>query len=107
MKNVQSRICDCFLDLGSCYCEVTPPSVIHELKILPEYFNAVRSGKKRFEIRRDDGFNIGDTLKLMEFKNDQLTGRTQNVAIQYVLKNCPEYGLKQGYVILSIKKLKK
>ncbi|MDT6354847.1 DUF3850 domain-containing protein, partial [Enterococcus faecium] len=28
--------------------------MIHELKILPEYFEAVTSGRKQFEIRKND-----------------------------------------------------
>lgn len=28
--------------------------MIHELKILPKYFDDIRYGKKRFELRRND-----------------------------------------------------
>ena len=39
--------------------------MIHELKILPEYYNAVKSGKKKFELRKGDrGFAEGDSLRL-------------------------------------------
>lgn len=34
--------------------EVEKEPTIHELKILPEYFEAVVSGDKRFEIRKND-----------------------------------------------------
>ncbi|EGO5031448.1 MULTISPECIES: DUF3850 domain-containing protein [Bacteria] len=34
--------------------EVEKEPTIHELKILPEYFEAVVSGNKRFEIRKND-----------------------------------------------------
>ena len=35
----------------------------HELKILPEYFVAVRDGIKKFEVRKDDRpFEVGDIL---------------------------------------------
>ena len=38
---------------------------IIELKILPEYFEAVKSGKKTFELRKNDrDFCVGDILIL-------------------------------------------
>lgn len=41
--------------------------MIHELKILHEYFEAVTSGRKQFEIRKNDrGFKVGDQLILCE-----------------------------------------
>ena len=37
----------------------------HELKIYPKYFEDVISGKKTFEVRKNDRkFNIGDILIL-------------------------------------------
>ena len=43
--------------------------MIHELKILPEYFEAVTSGRKQFEIRKNDrDFKVGDQLILREYK---------------------------------------
>ena len=45
---------------------------IHELKILPEYYNAVRCGDKRFEIRKNDrGFHRGDILRLKEWDGEK------------------------------------
>jgi hypothetical protein len=41
----------------------------HELKIWSEYFNAIREGRKTYELRRNDrGFEVGDTLVLREYK---------------------------------------
>ena len=41
--------------------------MIHELKTLPEYFEAVRKGDKTFELREDDrNFKVGDYLALNE-----------------------------------------
>lgn len=42
---------------------------IHELKIWPEFFDAVDSGKKKFDVRKNDrGFKEGDVLVLREFE---------------------------------------
>lgn len=78
--------------------------MIHELKILPNYFNDVISGKKTFEIRKNDRlFCEGDLLALNEY-NAETKGYTGNsclVYIDYILNN-PEY-CKNGYVVMSIK----
>lgn len=76
-------------------------SAIHKLKILPEYFKAVSSGEKKFEIRRNDrGFNVGDFLILREYTN-KYTGNWGVFKITYILAD-PEF-LKPGYAALSIK----
>lgn len=58
-------------------------------KIWPEYFELVKSGKKRFELRLAD-FDIskGDILVLEEWdpKTKGYTGRTIEKKVDYVLK---------------------
>lgn len=74
----------------------------HNLKISPLYFDAVDNDIKNFEIRKDDrGFEIGDTVVLSEFANGEYTGRIITKSICYILRNCPEYGLQDGYCILG------
>lgn len=76
--------------------------MIHELKTLPEYFEAVISGKKQFEVRKfDRPFHEGDLLALNEFENKMYTGRGCLVYIDYMLTDS-EY-VKKDYVILGIK----
>lgn len=43
--------------------------MIHDLKILPEYFEAVKDMRKPFEVRRetDRYFSVGDELLLREY----------------------------------------
>lgn len=75
--------------------------MIHELKILPEYFNDVISGKKSFEIRKNDRpFKVGDLLALNEF-NGNYTGNSCLVYVDYILDN-PTY-VKEDMVIMAIK----
>lgn len=76
---------------------------IHELKILPEYFDAIRNGKKYFELRKNDrDYRTGDILLLREWKDGEYTGRTIKREITYILEGCPEYGLMDGFCILAI-----
>ena len=75
---------------------------IHELKILPEYFDAVRCGDKKFEIRKNDrNFHRGDILRLKEFDGKEYTGEEIDVLVRYVLYDWPG-GLQDGYCIMSI-----
>lgn len=81
----------------------------HELKISPEYFDAVESGVKPFEVRKNDReFKVGDTLHLREYNGTMspyseapYTGRETSKTITYILNNV-EYCLA-GYVILGLK----
>ena len=75
---------------------------IHELKILPEYYDAVRSGDKRFELRRNDrDFHKGDILRLKEWDGEKYTGEEIDVLVRYILFNWTA-GLQDGYCIMSI-----
>lgn len=52
--------------------------ITHQLKILPEYFQAVIEGRKKAELRTNDrDFKIGDYLLLTEWDSgaDEYTGR--------------------------------
>ena len=78
--------------------------MIHELKCLPEYFNAVLSGKKTFEVRKNDRpFVEGDMLAMNEYDAETkgYTGRSCLVHIDYILDSA-DY-CKDGYVVMSIK----
>ncbi len=75
--------------------------MIHELKIAPIYFEAVISGKKAFEVRKDDRkYQENDVLILKEYDNNAYTGREYAVIVTYILRG--EY-CKDGYCIMSIK----
>ena len=76
---------------------------IHELKILPEYYDAVRCGDKRFEIRKNDrDFHTGDILRLKEWDGKQYTGEELDAVVRYIYHGIDEYGLAEGYCIMSI-----
>lgn len=76
----------------------------HSLKILPEYFDAIVSGKKTFEVRFNDrDYQVDDILLLQEWVDGQYTGRSQETKVTYLLDN-PHY-CKEGYVIMAINRL--
>ncbi|AXU66010.1 ASCH/PUA domain-containing protein [Clostridioides difficile] len=76
--------------------------MIHELKILPQYFKEVVNGNKNFEVRKNDrGFKKGDLLVLQEFDGEKYTGLETRKEITYLLDNS-NY-LQDGYVVLGIK----
>lgn len=75
--------------------------VIHNLKILPEYFIPVAEKRKTFEIRKNDrDYQVNDTLHLMEWYNGY-TGREINVRVKYIFQD-EAYGLQEGYCVMSI-----
>ena len=74
----------------------------HEVKIVASYYEDVVSGKKSFELRKNDrGYKQGDSLKMLEFKDGKHTGRTINADIIYMLEDYT--GLIEGYCILGIR----
>ena len=73
-------------------------ATIHK-KIWPEYFELVKSGKKKFELRLAD-FDIkeGDTLVLEEWdpETKEYTGRKIEKKVDFVLKfNLDKHGQKK------------
>lgn len=88
-------------------------AVTHSLKIEPEYFQLVQSGRKRFEIRKDDrNFQEGDEVELREWHPGHLgdsesperatgfTGHMLVFRIGYILRD--ERFLPPGYVCFQL-----
>lgn len=76
----------------------------HNLKIDSEFFDAVSSGLKPWELRKDDrDFSEGDILVLEETDNGDFTGRKHTVEVTFILRNAERYGLRPGYVCMSVK----
>jgi len=86
--------------------------VVHELKTDPAVFEAVASGRKTYEIRKNDReFQVGDILHLREtalsgkdMKNGgalHYTGREILAYVKHILRG-PIYGLMDGWCIMSI-----
>lgn len=76
---------------------------LHELKIWPEYFQAVSNNEKTFEIRKyDRDYRVGDVLVLREYDptKQQYTGESVHVQVTYILDERPF--VPEGYVCMAI-----
>ena len=90
-------------------CEATTPGQTHELKCWPEYFQAVKSGAKTFEVRKwDRPYQVGDALLLREYepKSGEYTGDeiTREVTYLLDLTYLPGGGNPHfaGYVVMGL-----
>lgn len=73
----------------------------HELKIMPEYFQAVRDGVKDFEIRYNDrDYKVGDNVVLREFDGDYTDSDPIERRIKYIYDG--NIGLQEGFCILGL-----
>ena len=94
---------------------------LHVLKIKEEYLYEILRGKKTFEIRKNDrNYQIGDLIHFVDtdgreynyryfYDDDDIRVHCIELVIYqitYILENASEYGLEDGYCILSIKRLK-
>lgn len=77
----------------------------HLLKTWPEQFKELRSGKKTFEIRKDDrDYKVNDVLVLKEYDNKkgEYTGHYVRRLVTHVMREYPIFGLKKGFCIMSL-----
>lgn len=75
---------------------------VHQIRIATTYFEDAESGRKPFELRKNDrNYKEGDILEMMEFKDGRNTGRTIRKVVTYLLENYS--GLEDGYCIMGIK----
>ena len=78
---------------------------LHRLKTWPEFYQAVKSGKKTFEVRKHDRyFKIGDLLCLQEWEptTGKYTGQKRYVEITYILVG-GQFGIEEGYCVMGFR----
>lgn len=74
---------------------------VHDVKLGTTFFDDVKSGRKTFELRKNDrGYKEGDTIVMHEYKDGTTTGRTITKRIVYMLEDFT--GLEDGYCILGL-----
>src|SRR4051794_39155317 len=79
----------------------------HELKSWPGQFQAMWTGLKRAEFRRDDrSYQVGDLLELREWdpSRRQYTGFRLTARVMHLVRG-PELEVPAGVVVLSIEGL--
>lgn len=81
--------------------------MIHELKIICNFFNDILFSNKNFEIRKNDrDFKVNDILILKEYNpiEKKYTGCTAKCKVIYILnhEDFPE-GIQDGYCVMGIK----
>ncbi len=76
----------------------------HHLKTWPEFFTAVVSGDKTFEVREDDrGFEVGDVLVLREYAvGVGFSGYEVRRRVTYIMRG-GAFGLEPSHVVLAIR----
>jgi hypothetical protein len=81
----------------------------HALKTWPEFYKAVESGEKTFEVRRmDRPFKVGDTLLLQEWDNNKMeyTGAETKRTVSYILAgDVNKFGLFSDFCVMGLKDL--
>ena len=76
----------------------------HNLKTLPIYFDAVKSGKKTFEIRSNDrDFKVGDIMILNKWDGKYIDEDVIKLKITYILDS--KIYIQPGYVAIGFEKM--
>lgn len=75
---------------------------VHTIKLAKMYYEDVKSGKKSFELRKNDrGYKQGDILRMLEYAEGEWTGREMVAEVTYLLEDYA--GLEEGYCIMALK----
>ncbi len=75
------------------------------LKVWSEYFDAILSEEKTFEVRKNDrDFKVGDILQLREWDKDksEYTGRYTSKVVKFILPG-GMFGVEEGYCVMGLK----
>lgn len=75
----------------------------HALKTSPKDFEAIRSGERRFDVRKHDRlFTVGETVIFQEW-TDNYTGQEESFIISWVEEGDGKNGIKSGYCVFGLK----
>lgn len=78
----------------------------HELKTWPEYWDAIRDGRKTFELRYNDrGYQTGDVLLLKRWSRKHSCYTEPYTPLRRLvtyIASAGRFGLKENWVCMSI-----
>jgi hypothetical protein len=114
MTDSERRMYEAAADAAADWTGYIPPRFTHELKVWPEYFDALVGGDKTFEFRKDDReprFAAGDVLRLREWapepmppegfdRSGSYTGRELFRRVRYVARSSPL--IPDGFCCMSL-----
>lgn len=81
-----------------------PPRKAHGLKTWPQYLDAILSGAKTFDVRKNDrDFRQGDILHLREWfpEREEWGPRSVTCFVSYILHG-PAFGVRKGYCVMAL-----
>lgn len=80
-----------------------PQAREHDLKLAADLFEDVRSGRKTFELRRNDrNFQVGDVLWLRAWDGVAYDGRSHRVKVTYLTDGSRFGALQPGFICMSV-----
>lgn len=75
----------------------------HVLKLQPRFAEAVKEGRKTFEVRRDDrNYKVGDILTFTDLDKKPYDMGSYEVTYKLTYEDFPD-GISKGYCVLGIK----
>lgn len=75
-----------------------------EIRLSPRRYDEITSGALSFLLLKKDDFKVGEELLLLEYRDEQKTGRTIKIKISYVMEDGK--GLDDDYCIIGFQVLR-
>ncbi len=81
---------------------------LHVLKIKEKFLWLICAGLKKAELRKDDrDYKIGDLIHFVDVRGNEFDMYDEKIfRITNILRDAQEYGLQDGYAMLSIEEVK-
>jgi hypothetical protein len=79
---------------------------IHHLKTIQPWFDYALSGRKTFEVRKNDrDFTVGDIIILHEYDPHRPSEREIGMSVKVILDHEDVKGIQPGYCVMGVSKI--